>query len=393
MRLETAVSNDYWGRPNDPEKNPPGGEGLEAAGNESTPQPDDLPGGQQEPPFGMPAYGQQPGSDQPVRPPAYGQPTEEPPALSGYGQSPAAQSGYGQQPGYDAYGQPTYSQPGGNPPSPDSYGQQTSEQLGQQPDLGIYGQQPGYGQQPDLGTYGQPGAGPQPGYDAYGQSPYGQSDSGPQPGYGTYGQPGAEQPAQPYGQSGYGQAGYVQGATAGYAQQSGAQSQSGTYGQQPTYSGELYGPVSPGGAPYASWGKRALGGLIDYVAPGMVIGVIVGILGGFASEDVQGVISSVLVLGWFVYNMVYLGGTTGQSWGRKVAGVRLVSEATGRPIGMAMAFVRQLAHIIDSLICYIGWLFPLWDAKRQTIADKIMSTIVIDESTGGTSQPQQPYSY
>ena len=60
---------------------------------------------------------------------------------------------------------------------------------------------------------------------------------------------------------------------------------------------------------------------------------------------------------------------------------------------MAMAFVRQLAHIIDSLICYIGWLFPLWDAKRQTIADKIMSTIVIDESTGGTSQPQQPYSY
>ena len=58
MRLETAVSNDYWGRPNDPEENPPGGEGLEAAGNESTQQPGDLPGGQQEPPFGMPAYGQ-----------------------------------------------------------------------------------------------------------------------------------------------------------------------------------------------------------------------------------------------------------------------------------------------------------------------------------------------
>ena len=53
--------------------------------------------------------------------------------------------------------------------------------------------------------------------------------------------------------------------------------------------------------------------------------------------------------GWFVYNMVYLGRTTGQSWGRKVAGVRLVSEATGRPIGMGMAFVRQLAHIIVRL--------------------------------------------
>jgi RDD family len=44
-----------------------------------------------------------------------------------------------------------------------------------------------------------------------------------------------------------------------------------------------------------------------------------------------------------------------------------------------MAFVRDLAHIIDSIICYIGWLFPLWDARRQTIADKIMSTVVVAE--------------
>ena len=34
----------------------------------------------------------------------------------------------------------------------------------------------------------------------------------------------------------------------------------------------------------------------------------------------------------------------------------------------------------DSIICYIGWLFPLWDSKRQTLADKIMKTVVIDNS-------------
>jgi hypothetical protein len=32
---------------------------------------------------------------------------------------------------------------------------------------------------------------------------------------------------------------------------------------------------------------------------------------------------------------------------------------------------------VDTIICYIGWLFPLWDAKRQTIADKIMSTVCV----------------
>jgi hypothetical protein len=42
-----------------------------------------------------------------------------------------------------------------------------------------------------------------------------------------------------------------------------------------------------------------------------------------------------------------------------------------------MSVVRQLAHVIDTAICYIGYLFPLWDPKRQTIADKIMSTICL----------------
>jgi hypothetical protein len=42
-----------------------------------------------------------------------------------------------------------------------------------------------------------------------------------------------------------------------------------------------------------------------------------------------------------------------------------------------MGVVRHFAHIIDSLICYIGWLFPLWDAQRQTIADKLVKTLVV----------------
>ena len=39
--------------------------------------------------------------------------------------------------------------------------------------------------------------------------------------------------------------------------------------------------------------------------------------------------------------------------------------------------MRLLAHYIDSLICYLGWLWPLWDSRNQTIADKIMGTVVI----------------
>lgn len=44
-----------------------------------------------------------------------------------------------------------------------------------------------------------------------------------------------------------------------------------------------------------------------------------------------------------------------------------------------MAFVRALAHFLDALPCYIGFLFPLWDAKHQTFADKLCSTVVLKD--------------
>jgi RDD family len=56
---------------------------------------------------------------------------------------------------------------------------------------------------------------------------------------------------------------------------------------------------------------------------------------------------------------------------------KVVSEKTWQPIGFGMSIVRQIAHFVDGAICYIGYLFPLWDAKRQTLADKIMSTVCV----------------
>ena len=72
-------------------------------------------------------------------------------------------------------------------------------------------------------------------------------------------------------------------------------------------------------------------------------------------------------------------GTTGQSIGKRQMGIRLIAEHGGQPIGFGMAIVRKIAHILDSIICGlpIGFLAPLWDAKNQTWADKIMNTLVI----------------
>lgn len=136
---------------------------------------------------------------------------------------------------------------------------------------------------------------------------------------------------------------------------------------------------------YASWGKRFLGYIIDMlvVAPFYVLaGVIAGPSVDAKTAEITPagplyyvfILLAIVVL---VYNRWIQGGKTGQTWGRKAMGIKLVSEASGEPIGVAMAFVRDLCHFVDSIICYVGWLFPLWDAKKQTIADKIIKTVVV----------------
>jgi uncharacterized RDD family membrane protein YckC len=122
---------------------------------------------------------------------------------------------------------------------------------------------------------------------------------------------------------------------------------------------------------YANWGQRVGAYLID-VLPVIILDTI----GREISFGVYAVFA-LIGLAYTVYNRWYLGGTTGQSFGKKVLNLRLISEQSGQPIGPLMAFLRDICHILDTLACFVGWLFPLWDAKRQTFADKIVSTVVV----------------
>jgi uncharacterized RDD family membrane protein YckC len=91
-------------------------------------------------------------------------------------------------------------------------------------------------------------------------------------------------------------------------------------------------------------------------------------------------VALVVGLAYLIWDYGYRQGTTGSSLGKSVTKVKVVSEVTGQPIGFGMSLVRQVAHFIDAVICFIGFLFPLWDAKRQTLADKIMTTVVLPTS-------------
>jgi uncharacterized RDD family membrane protein YckC len=154
----------------------------------------------------------------------------------------------------------------------------------------------------------------------------------------------------------------------------------------PASYGASQAPYGYGTAPavaYASWIQRVGAYLIDAlcVAPFSILAVVL----GRGTDEATGLptfnalywvflVLSLVVSG---YNRWYQAGKTGQSWGKKALGIRLVGEQTGQPIGAGLAFGRDIAHFVDAIICYIGFLFPLWDAKKQTLADKIVKTLVV----------------
>jgi uncharacterized RDD family membrane protein YckC len=124
---------------------------------------------------------------------------------------------------------------------------------------------------------------------------------------------------------------------------------------------------------YANWGQR-VGALLIDAAPAIVLEIIALIIGKLPVSLLFWLIAVAI----WIYNRGYLAGTTGQSWGKKVLNLRLVGEETGQPIGFGMALVRDICHVVDEIICYVGFLFPLWDAKKQTLADKIVKTLVLN---------------
>jgi uncharacterized RDD family membrane protein YckC len=152
------------------------------------------------------------------------------------------------------------------------------------------------------------------------------------------------------------------------------------------YQQQGYG-AAPSGTPLASWIQRVLAYLIDYALflPFLVMQIVFslktvttnvnGVENTTQSGDGLALLISLIGLAIWGYNRWHKGGQ-GQSLGKQVLGLTLVAESTGQPIGTGMAFVRDLAHFFDQLVCFIGFLFPLWDPKRQTIADKIMTTVV-----------------
>jgi uncharacterized RDD family membrane protein YckC len=146
-------------------------------------------------------------------------------------------------------------------------------------------------------------------------------------------------------------------------------------------------PPPPGGGaaglavtpPLAELSPRVVAFLIDWVAIYVAMFIAFAIIGGIlgAVSDALGALFSLVAfmayLGFWFWQ-IYQEGTTGQTIGKKLQHVKLVGlENGGQPVGFAMAFVRNFVNGI----CGLFWLFPFFDAQRQTLGDKVSKSVVV----------------
>ncbi len=157
--------------------------------------------------------------------------------------------------------------------------------------------------------------------------------------------------------------------------------------------------ITPRPIGHANWGRRVPAFLIDF-APALLacvpltvayFGLLFALLRAPISRDstmpdlgfalvwlLVGAVLMLAAVGWNTYNRWLVGGRSGQSLGKRVMKLRLLSEQTGQPVGPSNAFARDLAHILDG-ISVVGFLWPLWDDNRQTFADMLLHTVVTDD--------------
>lgn len=144
-------------------------------------------------------------------------------------------------------------------------------------------------------------------------------------------------------------------------------------------------PASAVEFPLAGVGARFLALIVDSLIVGLPW-IVLGIPAFFlmqANSQMAFAAIILLILAVFLvcvlvlWNDVYLPATRGYSLGKKMLGLRIYTVDGQSPIGMGKAVVRFLGRIPSGMCLYLGYLWALFDERRQTWHDKFAGTLVV----------------
>ncbi len=87
-------------------------------------------------------------------------------------------------------------------------------------------------------------------------------------------------------------------------------------------------------------------------------------------------LGSLGILVGIIYFVYFWTRQQGQTLGHKVLKIRVVRE-DGKPIDITTAVIRYIGYIVSGVVIGLGFLWVIWDAKKQGWHDKMAGTIVV----------------
>ncbi|MFI2297099.1 RDD family protein [Isoptericola sp. NPDC019571] len=137
-------------------------------------------------------------------------------------------------------------------------------------------------------------------------------------------------------------------------------------------------PFTPDRPP-AAWGLRVLAALLDSALVAAVAFLATGAAPTLAALPGLGEPGGDGGAGWTAGTLLALGALqayTGMTPGKRVAGVAVVDDRSGRPIGLPGTVLRWFAHVLDAIVL-IGYLRAAFRKDGRTFADSLLGTVAV----------------
>jgi uncharacterized RDD family membrane protein YckC len=123
--------------------------------------------------------------------------------------------------------------------------------------------------------------------------------------------------------------------------------------------------------PRAGFWRRFGAAFIDGIILGIVSGILIAIL---KQGAVVQLLNLVISVAYFTY---FEGGSSGQTVGKMVLGIRVYDLRQGGPIGYGRGFIRWISRILSTIPLFLGYFWMLWDSEKQCWHDKLAGSVVV----------------
>jgi uncharacterized RDD family membrane protein YckC len=137
---------------------------------------------------------------------------------------------------------------------------------------------------------------------------------------------------------------------------------------------------------YAGFWRRVAAALIDMLLLSLLFVILLG--PGYASAPLGSLL-------WLTENALTMGITVA-FWmryfgtpGKLLMGCQVVDAESAKPVKLSQAVLRYLGYYISALPLGLGFLWIVWDKRKQGFHDKIANTVVLYNANLETDDESQ----